>query len=168
VTVANAVGLTQANARDQLVKAGFTVTTAQVFSDQPVGTVVAQDPAAGTRTAPGTKVRINVSKGSAQVPVPSEVGSPLADAKAALEAKGFTVASTLVPASQAADTVVSQSPVGGAAPKGSTVQLNVSQGPTTTTTTTTTPTTPTTTTTTTPTPTTTTTTTATATVTTSP
>ncbi|MDX6567780.1 MAG: eukaryotic-like serine/threonine-protein kinase [Gaiellales bacterium] len=167
VTVANAVGLTQANARDQLVKAGFTVTTAQVFSDQPVGTVVAQDPAAGTRTAPGTKVRINVSKGSAQVPVPSEVGSPLADAKAALEAKGFTVASTLVPASQAADTVVSQSPAGGAAPKGSTVQLNVSQGPTTTTTTTTTPTTPTTTTTTTPT-TTTTTTTATATVTTSP
>jgi beta-lactam-binding protein with PASTA domain len=145
VTVPNAVGRTQADARDQLVAAGFSVTTAEVFSDQPTGTVVAQDPAAGVRTAPGTKVRINVSKGSASVSVPSEVGSTVGDATASLEAKGFKVETTLVASSEAADTVVAQSPSGGGAPKGSTVQLNVSQGPSTDTTTTpTTPTTPTT------------------------
>lgn len=145
VTVPNAVGRTQAQARDQLVNAGFTVTTAQVFSDQPVGTVVAQDPAAGTRSAPATKVRINVSKGSAQVDVPDEVGKTLTDATADLEAKGFKVGTTSVASSEAADTVVSQSPAGGAAKKGATVQLNVSQGPATTTTATTTTTTTTTT-----------------------
>ncbi len=66
---------TQADARDQLVNAGFAVTTAEVFSSQPVGTVVAQDPAAGTKAPPGTKVRINVSKGPGNVPVPSQVGN---------------------------------------------------------------------------------------------
>ena len=73
-TVPNAVGLRQSDARSQLVEAGFTVTTAQVFSDQPSGVVVAQDPAAGEKVAPGTKVRLNVSKGSGEVDVPSVVG----------------------------------------------------------------------------------------------
>jgi serine/threonine-protein kinase len=145
VTVPNAVGRSQADARDQLVSAGLSVTTAEVFSDQPTGTVVAQDPAAGVRASPGTKVRINVSKGSASVPVPSQVGSTVADATANLEAKGFKVATTLVASSEAADTVVAQSPAGGSAPKGATVQLSVSQGPAADTTATpTTPTTPTT------------------------
>jgi beta-lactam-binding protein with PASTA domain len=142
VTVPNAVGRSQADARDQLVKAGFSVTTAEVFSDQPTGTVVAQDPAAGTQAPPGTKVRINVSKGAGTVQVPSQVGSTVDDAKANLAAKGFKVDVTLVPSNEAADTVVAQSPAGGAAPKGATVQLSVSQGPSTDTTTT--PTTPTT------------------------
>jgi serine/threonine-protein kinase len=149
VTVPNAVGLTQVDARGKLVNAGFAVITAQVPSDQPVGTVTAQDPAAGTRVAPGTKVHINVSKGKAAVPIPNEVGNTLANATPELEAKGFKVTTTPVPSSSAADTVVSQSPASGSAPKGSTIQLNVSQGPTATTTTTTatvtTPTTPTTT-----------------------
>ena len=66
-TVPNAVGRSQADARDAAREAGFTVTTAQVFSDQPAGTVAAQDPAAGTRAAPARRVRINVSKGAADV-----------------------------------------------------------------------------------------------------
>jgi beta-lactam-binding protein with PASTA domain len=135
VTVPNAVGLSQVDARNRLVNAGFAVITAQVPSDQPVGTVTAQDPAAGTRVAPGTKVHINVSKGKAVVPVPSEVGNTLSNATAELEAKGFKVVTTPVPSSSPADTVVSQSPASGSAPKGSTVQLNVSQGPSATTTT---------------------------------
>jgi eukaryotic-like serine/threonine-protein kinase len=150
-TVPNAVGLAQTAGRDALVQAGFRVTTAEVSSDQPNGTIIAQDPAAGTRVAPGTKVRINVSKGSAGVTVPSEVGSTVDDAKAALAAKGFKPAVTLVSSSEATDTVIAQSPAGGTAPKGSTVQLSVSQGPSTATTTTpTVPTTPGTTTVTTP------------------
>ena len=133
--VPNAVGRSQADARDQLVQAGFSVTTAQVFSSQPTGTVVAQDPAAGTRAASGTRVRINVSKGAANVAVPNQVGTNVNDARAALAAQGFNPAVTLVSSTTAAGTVISQTPAGGSAPRGSTVQLNVSQGPPTNTTT---------------------------------
>lgn len=128
-TVLNAVGLTQSDARSQLVKAGFTVTTAQVFSDQPAGTVVAQDPAAGEKVAPGAKVRLNVSKGSGQIDVPSEIGKTVDDAESDLVAQGFKPAVTRVASDEPIDTVVAQSPSGGRARKGSTVSLSVSEGP---------------------------------------
>jgi beta-lactam-binding protein with PASTA domain len=134
-TVANAVGLPQAEARSQLVKAGFAVTTAQVFSDQPAGTVVAQDPAAGERVAPGTKVRLNVSKGSAEVDIPDETGMPVDQATSDLAAKGFKPVTERVASDQPVDTVVSQSPGSGQARKGATVKLSVSEGPPTATTT---------------------------------
>ena len=89
VTVPNAVGLSQVDARNKLVNAGFAVITAQVPSDQPVGTVTAQDPPAGTRVAPGTKVHINVSKGKAVVPVPSEVGNTLSNAQGRARGEGL-------------------------------------------------------------------------------
>lgn len=135
-TVPNAVGRPQAQARDALVQAGFTVTTAEVFADQPKGTVVAQDPPAGTKAPPGSKVRVNVSKGPADVEIPNLVGTSATDAQAALEAKGFKVSLNPVPSNEPAGTAVAQHPAGGAAPKGSTVQLDVSQGPATDTTTT--------------------------------
>jgi beta-lactam-binding protein with PASTA domain len=137
-TVPNAVGLAQSEGRSQLVKAGFAVTTVQVFSDQPPGTVVAQEPAAGEHSAPGTKVRLNVSKGAASVDVPSEVGTLVDQAQSDLAAKGFKPAVVRVASDQPIDTVVSQSPAGGQARKGATVRLNVSEGPSTGTTTTTT------------------------------
>jgi len=133
-TVPNAVGVPQSEARDRLVNAGFKVTTAQVFSDQAVGTVVAQAPPAGEHVSPGTKVRLNVSKGKGTVPVPSEVGTTVDQAQADLTAKGFKSVVTRVPSDSPADSVLDQSPSSGQAPKGSTVQLNVSQGPATTTT----------------------------------
>jgi len=133
-TVLNAVGLTQSDARSQLVKAGFTVTTVQVFSDQAAGTVVAQDPAAGEKVAPGAKVRLNVSKGSGQVDVPSEVGSTVDDAESDLVAQGFKPAVTRVASDEPVDTVVAQSPSGGQARKGATIRLSVSEGPATSTT----------------------------------
>ena len=91
---------TAGDARDQLVNAGFAVTTAQVNSSQPVGTVVAQDPAAGTKAPKGTKVRINVSKGPGNVPVQSQVGNQVNDARANLTAKGFKPVVTLVPSNR--------------------------------------------------------------------
>ena len=132
-TVLNAVGLPQSEARDKLVQAGFAVTTAQVFSDQPSGTVVAQDPAAGERVAPGAKVRLNVSKGSGEIDVPSQVGNTVEDAEADLVAQGFKTAVTRVASDEPLDTVVAQSPSGGKARKGATVRLSVSEGPQTTT-----------------------------------
>ena len=128
-TVPNAVGLTQSDARSQFVEAGFTVTTAQVFSEQPAGEVVAQDPAAGEKVAPGTKVRLNVSKGSGEVDVPSVVGAMVDDAQSDLDAQGFKSSVRRVASDQPVDTVVAQSPSGGTAPKGATVRLSVSEGP---------------------------------------
>ena len=136
VTVPNAVGLGQSDARSRLVDAGFTVTTAQVFSDQPAGEVVAQDPAAGEKAAPGTKVRLNVSKGSGEVDVPSVIGTSLDEAQSDLVDAGFNPSVRRVASDQPVDTVVAQSPSGGTAPKGSTVRLSVSEGPQTDTTTT--------------------------------
>jgi beta-lactam-binding protein with PASTA domain len=129
LAVPNAVGLTESEARSQLVDAGFAVTTRRVFSDEPAGTVVAQEPAAGERVAPGTKVRLNVSKGSANVEVPDEVGNTVDQAQSELAAKGFKVSITRVPSEQPVDTVVAQDPSGGQARKGSTVRLSVSEGP---------------------------------------
>jgi eukaryotic-like serine/threonine-protein kinase len=136
-TVPNGVGLTQSEARSRLVKAGFTITTAQVLSDQPAGEVVAQDPAAGEKVAPGAKVRLNVSKGSGEVEVPSEIGMTLDDAQSDLVAQGFKTAVTRVASDQPVDTVVAQSPSAGKARKGATVRLSVSEGPATDTTATT-------------------------------
>ena len=128
-TVLNAVGLPQSDARSKLVQAGFAVTTAQVFSDQPTGTVVAQDPAAGEHVSPGAKVRLNVSKGSGGADVPNEVGNSMDQAQSDLVAQGFKPAVTRVASDQPIDTVVAQSPSGGKARKGATVRLNVSEGP---------------------------------------
>lgn len=133
VTVPNAVGVPQGDARDRLVAAGFSVTSASVHSAQPNGTVVAQAPAAGAKAARGTTVRINVSKGSATANVPSEVGQPVEAAQSDLASKGFKPSVVQVPSDEPVGTVVAQSPPGGQARKGSTVQLNVSKGPSTTT-----------------------------------
>lgn len=127
-TVPNAVGETQTQARAALVKAGFQVTSAEVFSDQPAGTVTAQEPAAGAKAGPGSKVRINVSKGSATTDVPSEIGMTVDQAQSDLAAKGFKTTVVNVPSDQPKGTVVAQSPTGGSAKKGSNIRLNVSQG----------------------------------------
>ena len=136
VAVPNAVGIAQGDARDRLVTAGFTVKSVSVSSDQPVGTVVAQAPAAGQKTARGTAVRINVSKGSATANVPSEVGMTSDVAQQDLAAKGFKPTIVQVPSDQPTGTVVAQNPSGGQSRKGTSVQLNVSNGPAATTTTT--------------------------------
>jgi beta-lactam-binding protein with PASTA domain len=137
--IPNAVGLSQSAARDRLVNAGFRVVTMQVFSDQPRDSVVAQSPAAGSTAAAGGLVRVNVSKGTGKVNVPSEVGNPIAQARSELAAKGLTPNVSHVPSSQPVDTVVAQNPSGGSVRTGSTVYLNVSKGAPTTTKTTTAP-----------------------------
>jgi beta-lactam-binding protein with PASTA domain len=126
--IPNGVGLGQVAARDRLVNAGFRVTAVEVFSDQPRGSVVSQSPAAGGTAAPGGLVHLNVSKGSATVNVPSEVGNPIAQAQSELAAKGLKPNLSHVPSSQPVGTVVAQNPTGGQARKGSTVYLNVSKG----------------------------------------
>ena len=127
--VPNAVGLPESQARDRLVAAGFQVTTRDVFADDPPGTVVAQEPAAGADAASGAEVAINVSKGTGLVEVPNVVGLSRSEAEADIESAKLQPNVVVVPSDQAEGTVVAQHPVGGTAKEGSTVRLNVSQGP---------------------------------------
>jgi eukaryotic-like serine/threonine-protein kinase len=129
VTVPNAVGLTEASGRDRLVAAGFKVTEARVFSDQPPGKIVAQSPTAGSKAGKGSAVRINVSKGTATVVVPDVVGMTTGQAETQLAKAGLKpVIQLRVPSAQPPGTVVAQNPPGGQAKRGSTVRLNVSTG----------------------------------------
>lgn len=128
VTVPNTVGVSETDARDRLAAVGLTASVTKVFSDVDQGQVVAQDPAGGTSAAKGTTVRLNVSKGSKLVTVPSVVGTTQSDATAQVTAAGLTPNVVQVPSTEPAGTVVAQHPVGGQAERGSPVRLNVSRG----------------------------------------
>jgi len=129
VTVPNTVGVPETVARDRLAAVGLKASVAEVFSSSEIGRVVAQDPAAGGKAGKGSEVRLNVSKGTAQVDVPSVVGLSQADATAQVKAAGLAVNAVPVPSDQPAGIVVAQNPAGGQADRGSNVRLNVSQGP---------------------------------------
>lgn len=106
--------------------------TEQFDEKAAAGTVLSQDPAAGTPARHGTPVAIVVSKGPQPIPVPSVVGKSADDAVAAVKAAGLTaevdpekVFDRKIPAGA----VVSQSPANGTLTRGGTVTLTVSKGP---------------------------------------
>jgi beta-lactam-binding protein with PASTA domain len=116
VAVPDVVGLKQAAARRQLEDASFKVDARQVPSKEPVGTVVAQFPAAGQLAKRGGTIRINVSKGDGRKAVPDVIGDDEATARQRLEQAGFTVTvvdqDTTDPAEDGV--VVDQDPAGAA------------------------------------------------------
>ena len=131
--VPNVVGRSQAEALQALSDASLRWNVVSVFSEKDSGTVTAQAPKGGQRLVEGSVVRINVSKGSKPVQVPSVIGQPYASAESALRGIGLVVARQEVDSADPVDTVVSQSPApGNTASKGSTVTLQVSKGPQTT------------------------------------
>jgi serine/threonine-protein kinase len=65
VAVPSVEGSSQADAVKKIVDAGLVPIVVQVPSDQPQGTVVAQNPAPNSKATSGGKVRINVSGGTA-------------------------------------------------------------------------------------------------------
>lgn len=137
VEVPEVTGLSQAEAESLLRRAGFEVRSFDVPSAEPNGTVVAQNPPGGSRAAEGDSVRINVSTGQdraapapVQVTVPDLVGLPLRQASRQLRDEGFLVRVFYVPSQERAGTIVAQRPTGGAtARRGTSVRLNVSEGP---------------------------------------
>lgn len=135
VVVPNVVGQPRAAAFVQLEAGGLTpAVLSEVFSAQPSGTVIAQDPIAGAANIPvlGT-VRLTVSKGYAPVLVPYVVGDSVALASSKLAVLGFSrsvtpVFSSEIPANQ----VISQAPAAGTALSPvptNPVALSVSAGP---------------------------------------
>jgi serine/threonine-protein kinase len=128
VQVPNVIGKTRDDAVGTLTQLGLKPKVFLVHSPKPADTVTGQDPAGGTKVRKGSRVRLNVSSGPAPVQVPYVVNLQYADAKAQLEAAGFTVTRTFVDSERPKGTVVSQDP-SGTAPPGSTVSLSVSKGP---------------------------------------
>jgi beta-lactam-binding protein with PASTA domain/predicted Ser/Thr protein kinase len=129
VAVPEVVGARESEAVAVLRSAGLVPRIFEIFSDEPNGTVIAQDPAGGRSVVEGSDVRINVSKGPQQTGVPNVVGRSFDDAAAALREAGFTPVRRDVEAEEPEGTVVGMSPGAGTlAPPGTRVTLNVSLG----------------------------------------
>ncbi len=111
------IGMKVADARDQLESKGLDVRTAKAVYDDRVhkGGVAKSDPPAGARVAKGQTVTLTPSKGITPREVPDVEGKSLADAKSALEDKGFKVGRTSTSPSQtvAKDRVISTDPEAG-------------------------------------------------------
>jgi beta-lactam-binding protein with PASTA domain len=129
--IPNVVGLAQRDAVARLQGAGFRVDSYPAASSRPRGTVLSQKPAGGTRAAPSSRVRIDVSLGSGERPlrtIPDVTGMPENEAKQALVELGFTVRSADQPASDSSErgVVLTQTPApGGQASAGSQIVLSV-------------------------------------------
>lgn len=99
---------------------------------EPAGTVLAQDPAAGTPARRGTPVSLTVSKGPEPLPVPDVRGQEQGAAVKALEAAGLTAVispETVNDKKVPKGAVVAQEPSSGTLTRGKPVTLTVSKGP---------------------------------------
>jgi serine/threonine-protein kinase len=91
--VPNVAGLMLDDAAKRLASVGFEAQRSEerFHVGAPRGTVLEQDPRAGTRDVEGTTVRLVVSAGQEIVSVPAVVGMTQEDAEAALQGAGFEV-----------------------------------------------------------------------------
>jgi len=96
VLVPNVVGMTQANANSTITGAGLTLgNITQAYSNTvPAGSVISQNPSAGTQVPPGSSVDMAVSLGKPKVPC-FIIGMTQADAIAAIMAIDNLVVGTV-------------------------------------------------------------------------
>jgi serine/threonine protein kinase/beta-lactam-binding protein with PASTA domain len=128
VDVPGVVGQPYDDALGVLEEAGFSVTRADIESDEPKDRVIAQEPIAGTQTTAGSKVTLTVSKGATILQIPDVTGQNQIDAETLLRGAGFgsTVVTQPVADPSQDKLVISQNPVGGTqAKKDSVVTLVV-------------------------------------------
>ena len=133
IVVSDVVGLVQATAEANIVADGLVVgTVTTTFSDTvPAGSVVSQNPTAGTNVDPGSAVDLVVSLGQQTVAVPDVVGLAQATAEADIVAAGLVLGTVTTEFSDTvpAGDVISQNPAAGTdVALGSAVDLVVSLG----------------------------------------
>jgi eukaryotic-like serine/threonine-protein kinase len=132
VTVPDVVGDDRDDAVVELRDAGLTPNVVEVNSPEDPGTVLATAPKAGDVVVEGTSVRVNVSKGPRPIEVPNVIGQAFESAESTLLGAGFAVDRADVEDSADPGIVVGQDPPAGSEQgRGSTVTLQVSQGPST-------------------------------------
>jgi serine/threonine-protein kinase len=128
VEVPRVVGLQLPEATSRLSDRNLQWRVREVFSEEEPGLVLRQNPAAGEQVAEGTVIELRVSKGQNLIDVPNVVGESESAATQILTDAGFQVSSVPIFSDQTPGTVVAQTPNGGQAVKGSTVEIQVSQG----------------------------------------
>ena len=87
-TVPDVTGLDEAQARTRLREAGFVASISTKDSDEPEGTVIAEDPGPGSRLPRKTKISLTVSTGAGSVVVPNVIGQPESTAENILQGRG--------------------------------------------------------------------------------
>jgi serine/threonine-protein kinase len=133
ITVPDVVGEDQATAANRLGSAGLTLgnVTNQPSATVASGTVISTSPSPGTKVNPGSTVNLVVSSGQpqpAQAQVPNVVGQPQNQARSALTAAGYGVATQPQAVGDPTQNgiVLNQDPSGGTpAPQGTTVTIVV-------------------------------------------
>ncbi len=96
VSVPNVVSLTQSAAEAAITAPGLVVGTLTEASSNtlPAGSVIIQDPAAGTLVLLGTAVDLSISTGPSMPTVPNLSGQPLSTAQALIKQARLTVGAT--------------------------------------------------------------------------
>ena len=118
-------GKQQSEAAQILIGAGFSMGSTEVVSTEPPGTVISQNPAAGSRADKGTTVSVEIAR-KADVPVPNVIGQPKETAVQTLTQAGFTVSVKETPSFAAPGTVITVTPpVGTPLRPGSAVTVEV-------------------------------------------
>lgn len=132
-TVPNITGKTVSAAETALADAGLDLGTVTEKANTQVaaGTIVSQDPKAGTVVDEGSRVNVVAAAAPEGVAVPDVTGSTVAKAQSALEQDGLTYNVTSVYSDEVAkDIVISQSPQAGKrVEQGTQIALSVSRGP---------------------------------------
>jgi serine/threonine-protein kinase len=131
VAVPSLVGLTTKDATDAVARAGLTLRIIEQTADDPKDIVIGQHPAPGEFTSDSGSVELVVSRGPPPVAVPAVNGQSPSDAQATLERAGFAVnLKHQYDESVPAGGVIGTDPAAGKeAPRDSTLQLLVSDGP---------------------------------------
>ena len=131
VTVPNLFGLTEDEAQSELERVGLELgRVGTENSDQPEGTVIAQNPATGEQLNEGDSVNITLSTGVAVVEVPGVVGLSEGEAVATIEGARLQAEVVSEPSDEEEGIVIAQEPSEGTeAEEGDVVRIVVSEGP---------------------------------------
>jgi eukaryotic-like serine/threonine-protein kinase len=130
LTIPSVIGQPYESAASALQGAGFRVARRNVDSDQPAGTVVDQQPAAGATAPRDTTVTLSVSRGPSEQQVPNVDGLSEEDARETIEESGFQVDVQREPTDDPnlnGFVLRQDPPAGSRAPEGSTVTIVVGQ-----------------------------------------
>lgn len=140
VLVPNLIGMSRATAEAALIGLGLAPKVTEVDSELPGGTVLAQNPSAGTQVQAGSQVEIEVSNAPVvnmvTVPPVAQVGLTYNQASTLLAQYSLKAAQEFyeTPDSSWWDKVIQQDPVAGTVVEaGTTIKLTVGKAPTTTT-----------------------------------